>query len=64
MKKMCMIFSKCLLFTVLFLAGCAPLVKSMPTYEYCDHVKYERTGTKAVIQAECEMPRGNAVLGL
>jgi hypothetical protein len=42
------------------LTGCADL----PTMQYCDKVKYERTGNLIVIEAECRAPVGMGAPGL
>ena len=45
------------LIVVAFMSGCSGL----PTLDYCDHIKYERTGVKATLIAECTLPVGGII---
>lgn len=53
------------LFAILLLTGCASVVGALPTVKYCDHVKYERNGNKANIEAkDCILPMGTDLPGI
>lgn len=41
--------------SLLSVAGCAGLRSAIPSLNSCEHVKYERTGIKAHIEAECQL---------
>ncbi|WP_448508810.1 hypothetical protein [Immundisolibacter sp.] len=46
-----------ILFAVIHIGGCAA-VGALPSIKYCEHVKYERIGSKANIEAtDCYIPR-------
>lgn len=39
------------------LTGC----QSLPTYQYCEHVVYTRSGDLIHVEADCHAPRGDIV---
>lgn len=47
----------------LTVSACAPF-SALPTMKYCEKVSYVRDGNKAVINAECSLPVGEAIPGL
>jgi hypothetical protein len=46
-----------ILLILLGLTGCATVSQYVPSLQYCDNIKYERTGSSAHIEADCYVPR-------
>ena len=44
------------------LSGCAALLGSLPTMQYCDKVTYTRDGNRIKMTAECAAPIGGGSL--
>lgn len=55
-------FKFTLSFVFLFaLTGCTA-ISTLPSMQYCSHVKYERNGVDIVVEAKCSAPIGGSGL--
>jgi uncharacterized protein YceK len=46
------------------LSGCASILGSAPTFEYCNEVQYTRKGNQIDVVAHCNAPIGGGALPL
>ena len=51
---------KPLLAILALLSGCSTVAGSLPTFEYCSEVHYNRIGNQIDVQAKCAAPIGGA----
>lgn len=49
---------------LLFLPGCASVLGSAPTFEYCDNISYVRKGNQIDVVAHCNAPIGGGSLAI
>lgn len=46
----------------LLLSGCAELIANAPSFQYCNEVRYTRTGNQIEVYAQCAAPLGGSSL--